>query len=258
LKNLILISGHAEHGKTALAKILKSNLELQGQKVVIIPIAKYLKIILRDYCDWDGVTKNEWFRTKAQYIGTDIIRYKMKNPLFHIKRVITDTQIIEDIYDYIIFDDCRFPDEVYYSKTIFNDKVITIRVDRLNYKSSLTPKQLNHPSENKLNAFKFDYYIKSESGINNLTNDISLKLGFLYKNKIKEDFVVGEKVKVIQIKNLEKANHLQEYLNMTGFIFSWIIEDKQIRYKVIFKDENDNDYEEQNTAYFLKEELLKM
>ena len=43
MKKVILISGKAENGKTTTAKILKSRLEENGNKVIITRYAYYLK-----------------------------------------------------------------------------------------------------------------------------------------------------------------------------------------------------------------------
>lgn len=50
---------------------------------------------------------------------------------------------------------------------MFGDKVISVRVNRKNYKSSLTSEQQKHLSEIALDDFNFDFKIEAED-INNL------------------------------------------------------------------------------------------
>jgi len=78
--------------------------------------------------------------------------------------------------------DTRRKNEIYYLQAMFPDKVTTIRVERLGFKSPLTEEQLKHISETDLDNFKFDYYIKSESGLDNLENEI-LRVVFNKENK---------------------------------------------------------------------------
>lgn len=165
MKKIFLISGKAEHGKTIAGLYLKEYLELQGYRVVITRYAYYLKDLATRYCHWDG-KKDEEGRRLLQQLGTDIIRNKLNKPNFHVARICEDIEICQDYVDYVIIDDARFLNEIYYPKAIFNDKVTTIRVNRLNkdftpYNSSLTEEQKKHPSETALDEFEFDYTIKS-------------------------------------------------------------------------------------------------
>lgn len=167
MKKLLLISGKAEHGKTTAANIIKDTLEQQGYKVVITRYAEYLKTLAKNYLKWDGV-KDEHGRHILQYLGTDIIRKKMKMPNFHVNRVCEDIQICEDFVDYVIIDDVRFKNEIYIPKAIFDDKVFTIRISRINpftktpYESSLTAEQKAHSSETDLDNFCFNAVIIAE------------------------------------------------------------------------------------------------
>ncbi len=167
MKKIILISGKAEHGKTTTAELLKSALEAEGNRVVIMRYAYYLKDIAKRLFGWDG-NKDEKGRALLQQLGTGIIRVKLRQPLFHVKRICDDIEICKDNWDYILIDDVRFPDEVYYPKAIFGDKVMTLRITRLNedstaYQSSLTEEQKQHPSETALDDFIFDYCINTHS-----------------------------------------------------------------------------------------------
>lgn len=172
MKKIILISAKAEYGKDTVAEYMKQQLENQGYKVVIDRFAKYIKSYLKDYFEWDGVTKNEFIRQKLQILGTEIIKEKLNYKCFHAKRLAEDFQINEDYIDYFIVSDTRFPDEIRYIQAMFPNQVETIRITRSNYKSKLTEEQLNHKSEIALDDFKFDYYIKNESDLNALYRQV--------------------------------------------------------------------------------------
>ena len=84
--------------------------------------------------------------------------------MFHVGRICEDIEICQDYVDYVIIDDTRFPNEVYFPKAMFGDKVMTIRVSRLNedltpFESSLTEEQKKHISEVALDNFNFDQTI---------------------------------------------------------------------------------------------------
>lgn len=166
MKKMILVSGKAENGKTTTAELLKKRLELLGYKVVITRYAYYLKDLATRYCGWNG-TKDEAGRELLQQLGTDIIRQKLNKPNFHVGRICEDVEICQNYVDYVIIDDARFPNEIYYPKAMFGDKVISVRVNRKNYKSSLTNEQQKHLSEIALDDFNFDFKIEAED-INNL------------------------------------------------------------------------------------------
>jgi hypothetical protein len=79
-------------------------------------------------------------------------------------------------WDYVLIPDTRFHNEA----SLFNN-AITVRVNRLNFKSPLTEEQQNHSSETDLDDFDFDYYIDSESGLDNLQKEVDKLLLWLDK-----------------------------------------------------------------------------
>lgn len=175
MKKVVLISGKAEHGKTTFANILRDILVSEGYRVVITRYAYYLKDLATRYCSWDG-NKDETGRRLLQQLGTDIIRQKLNKPNFHVGRICEDIEICQNYVDYVIIDDTRFENEVYYPKAMFGDKVVSIRVNRVNedltpYNSSLTDEQKKHLSEVSLDNFNFDYVVSS-SNIDDLTEQI--------------------------------------------------------------------------------------
>lgn len=161
MKKIILISGKAENGKTTAANKMKEVFENNGYKVVITRYAKYLKEIAKDYCGWNG-QKDELGRTLLQKLGTDIIRKKMNKPDFHVGRVCEDIEIVYDFVDYVIIDDVRYPNEIYYPLSKFGrDMIYTYRVDRTDadgnpFNNSLSEEQKKHISETSLDDFSFD------------------------------------------------------------------------------------------------------
>lgn len=165
MKKIILISGKAENGKTTLANILKEYLEEKGNKVVVTRFAYYLKDLASRYCSWDG-KKDIQGRNLLQQLGTNIIKQKLNKPNFHVGRICEDIEICQDYVDYVIIDDARFVNEIYYTKAMFEEKVLSIRINRINkdftpYNSSLTEEQKKHSSETSLDNFSFDYVIMS-------------------------------------------------------------------------------------------------
>ena len=160
MKKIILISGKARSGKDYCAELLKNKLEKEGYKVIIDRFAKYIKSYLKDYYGWNGV-KDEEYRHKLQWLGTERIKQNLNFKSFHAKRLAEDFQIFEDEFDYFIVPDTRFPDEIYTMLSAFGkDKVITIRVNRIDKDVTKDLGELSkHSSEVALDDFKFDYMI---------------------------------------------------------------------------------------------------
>lgn len=210
MKKIILISGKAENGKTTAAEILRDKLKSLGYRVEITRYAYYLKDLATRYCGWDG-KKSAQGRELLQQLGTNIIREKLNKPNFHVGRICEDIEICQNYVDYVIIDDARFPNEIYYPKAMFGDSVVSVRVNRLQpgtnnepYNSSLTDEQKQHISEVALDNFRFDFEISAYNkqvlkniiendllkflGVDALGADMSADEGvksFSYVNKIK-------------------------------------------------------------------------
>lgn len=171
MDKVILISGNAQHGKDQTAQFIKSELEQWGRTVLILHFADYIK----RYCTmmgWDGKTKDEYWRTKLQYLGTEKIRQELNMPNFHVNRICEDIQILSDEYDYFLIPDCRFPNEVHYTRATFPEQTMDIRVVRNNFKSSLTDEQKSHISETSLDAFNFTYEIYNDGNLDDLYDTV--------------------------------------------------------------------------------------
>ena len=165
---VIILSAKAMHGKDTFAAMLKEELESKGKRVAITHFAKYIKNILIDFYgaetkdgSYNTIVKDDFVRTKLQKLGTEIIRQEMKMPMFHVKRICEDIDIVKDDFDYIIVSDCRFTNEVDFTKAYFPRNVIDVRIERENFKSPLTEEQLNHPSETDLDDYEFELYAKA-------------------------------------------------------------------------------------------------
>lgn len=163
MKKIILISGKAENGKTTAAFEIQRLLKEKGYRAVITRYAKYIKEIAADYCGWDG-SKDEKGRTLLQQLGTEIIKHKLHKNDFNVERICDDIEIADDYVDYVIIDDVRYPNEIYYPIARFGkDKVFTYRVNRciidkdgkiIRYQNSLTDEQKKHPTETALDNYE--------------------------------------------------------------------------------------------------------
>lgn len=157
MKNVILLAGKAQNGKTSSAKLMSEYLESKGYKCATTAFARHLKSIMKDFYGWDGV-KTEESRTQMQKLGTEKIREGMNMPNFHAIRTCEDIKIIEDDFDFVFVDDLRFPNEISIPKEYFGDKVITVRVIRTDFDNGLTKEQQSHKSETQLDDYdEWDY-----------------------------------------------------------------------------------------------------
>lgn len=167
MEKVILISGLANSGKDTTANMIKSELEQWGRTVLVLHFADYIK----RYCvmmGWDGETKDEYWRGILQTLGTEKIRQELNMPNFHVGRICEDVQILSDEYDYFLIPDTRFPNEVHYTRAIFPEQTMDIRVVRSNFESALTDEQKNHPSETALNGFNFTHEIYNDGNLDDL------------------------------------------------------------------------------------------
>lgn len=152
---IILISGKAEAGKTTTANMLKTYYEKAGKKVAIVPYGQYVKDTAKLLWGWDG-QKDKKGRQLLQWWGTDIVRKKDEN--FWVNQVIHLATLVDDLVDYFIVDDCRFPNEIqaWKNNEKFSKNITTIRVERPGHENGLTSEQRLHPSETSLDNWEFD------------------------------------------------------------------------------------------------------
>jgi hypothetical protein len=160
---VILLSGKARHGKDSAAIYLQSKLP----KSTTMLFAKYIKQYAKDYFGWDGREETKP-RELLQQMGTELIREKLRKPNFHVSRTCEDIEILSKYFDYFIVSDCRFFNEIFYTKAMFPLDTITIRVNRTNYVSELTTEQQNHRSETELDNFSDFNYVIDASNLDEL------------------------------------------------------------------------------------------
>lgn len=162
-----MIAGKARNGKDSSAIFIKEKLESQGKKVLITHYADLVKYVCEKFFNWNG-QKDEVGRTILQYVGTDVVR--IQRPNFWVDFIIDILTLFKDEWDYVLIPDCRFPNEL----NRYNEEwdTTTVRVNRLNFENDLTEEQKNHISETALDSYNFDYYIESESGLDNLEKEV--------------------------------------------------------------------------------------
>lgn len=152
---VVCIAGKAEAGKSLSANILKDFLTHCGYDATIVPYAAHVKDTAKLLFGWDG-KKDETGRALLQQWGTNIVR--AKEPLFWVETVARLVRLLPGIFDFIIIDDCRFPNEI---EAWSGTPHIAIRVERPGHENSLTEEQRNHPSETALDNWEYDFTISA-------------------------------------------------------------------------------------------------
>lgn len=165
---VIAVSGHAQHGKDTVAKLLQEKFQADGNRVLITHYADLLKYICKTFFGWNG-EKDEKGRSLLQYVGTDIVRAKQPN--FWVDFVADILTYFNEDWDYVIIPDTRFPNEFNRLKEKGLD-AIHLRVVRPDFVSPLTAEQQAHPSETALDDTTPDYYIVNNDNITALKNKI--------------------------------------------------------------------------------------
>ena len=165
---VITITGKAQHGKDFTATILKELLEDKNLKILTLHYADYLKFICKNLYGWDGI-KDKKGRATLQYIGTD--KARKNNPNIWVNVVNELLLAIGEDFDIVLIPDARFPNEI--DRLIeLGWEVKTIKVNRLNFKSTLTEEQLEHYSETALDNYTFDYKFNYLTGKENIIYEI--------------------------------------------------------------------------------------
>lgn len=169
MTNIILFSGKAEAGKTTAARYLKENLIHEGYSAKIISYSDYVKHTAMLLMGWNGI-KDEFGRGVLQRWGTDIVR--KRDPMFWVNTVKRLVDVSDDIFDYILIDDCRFPNEI----EVWKDyQHITVRVENPNHLNALSEEQRKHPSETALDDYEMDVTLSATNAFE-LNNAVLLEL----------------------------------------------------------------------------------
>ena len=153
---IILISGKAEAGKTTAANIIKYYLCGIGKRAAIVPYGQYVKDTAKMIFGWDG-QKDENGRQLLQWWGTDVVRKKNEN--FWVNTVMRLAAVLDGEIDYLIIDDCRFPNEIDLWKDEYG--YLTLRIERPGHENALNDEQRKHPSETALDDYVFDITISA-------------------------------------------------------------------------------------------------
>lgn len=153
---IICISGKAQSGKDTTAKIMCSELEHFGSRVLITHYADLLKYICKTFFAWDG-QKDHNGRRLLQRIGTDVIRQKDEN--FFVGFLVKFLAMFEDTWDYVLIPDARFPNEVSMMQERF--QTFHVQVER-NFKDGLQGELAAHSSETALDDVQPDYTIHND------------------------------------------------------------------------------------------------
>lgn len=168
---VLLISGHARHGKDTLGVYIKGELERRKKTAVIIHYGDLLKYICKEYFNWDG-GKDDYGRSLLQFIGTSVVREQKPN--YWVDFVCGFLEVFDGVWDYAIIPDVRFPNEII--EVIdkgFHAK--HIRIERTDFDNGLTSAQRKHISETALDYVIPNYLVKND-GTLEILNEKAIKL----------------------------------------------------------------------------------
>ena len=159
---IYLICGRARHGKDTIAGFLK--------KVIYSRAGKYIKFYAMEMTDWDGSEESKP-RKLLQELGTDVIRNKLNKAEMFIERQLDDIEIYSYFYDAIIVPDIRLPREIDSVREKF-DNVVVIKVERINFETSLDSKEQAHVTEIAMDNYNDVDYIVTNDTLDKLEKDI--------------------------------------------------------------------------------------
>lgn len=157
---IILIGGKARSGKSTVSKYMEKEYIRQGVKVVVSPYTKYLKYYIEEIMGMK-ITEDNKPREMLQRISSDLIKGKLGDKDFFIRRQIEDISLFSYFVDVILVPDVRFPREIEEIRVRFSN-VISIGVVRSHYDSDLTELQRQDATEVSLDDYQgFDYRIEN-------------------------------------------------------------------------------------------------
>ena len=167
---IYLICGRARHGKDTIAGFLKKFYEEENKKVIYSRAGKYIKFYAMEMTGWDGSEETKP-RKLLQELGTDVIRNKLNKAEMFITRQLDDIEIYSYFYDGIIVPYIRLPREIDSVREKF-DNVIVIKVNRINFETSLDTKEQAHVTETAMDNYdKIDYVVTNDT-LEELEKDI--------------------------------------------------------------------------------------
>lgn len=165
---IFVIAGKARHGKDTVASMIKNI--YKDKKVINLSYGSYIKEYAKKISDWDGSEETKP-RELLQTLGTEVIRKNIDENFF-IKRLCDDIRVYSYYFDVITISDARFPSEIETPKKLF-ENVISVKVERDNFSSSLTSEQMKHSTETALDNYdNYDYIIKNDGRIEDLEDKV--------------------------------------------------------------------------------------
>lgn len=165
---IYIIAGKARHGKDTTALAIKK--AYKDKKLINLSYGSYIKMYAQNISDWDGKEETKP-RELLQQLGTEIIRNTIDKNFF-INRICEDIKVYSHFFDVITISDARFPDEIEIPKKTFKD-VITIKVIRNNFETTLNEKETKHATETALDEFNdYDYIIENDGTIEELEEKV--------------------------------------------------------------------------------------
>lgn len=159
---IYVIGGKAKSGKNTLGELIKEELKEYGYRPCILRITEPLYAYARNHFEWNE-EQDEKPREFLQKMGIEIIKEKLGKKDFLLNRLYEDIEILSNFFDAFIITDARLKNEFNDIKNRYSE-VVTIKLERNNYKDKLTDEEKNHITEKDLDNYtNFDYIINNKS-----------------------------------------------------------------------------------------------
>lgn len=166
---IICTCGKAGSGKSFVGKVIYDECTKNNLKVIVSPYTKYLKKYISEITGWD-MSDNDKPRDLLQKISSELIKDKLGNKDFFIKRQLEDIDVYSYFFDVIIIPDVRFPDEI----EVLKDKylnVLSIGVIRKDFDNGLSFEQKKDITEVALDDYSNYDYVLENDGTDFLYNE---------------------------------------------------------------------------------------
>lgn len=172
LKKIFIVSGKARHGKDTVCSFIKNIYEENNLKVINLAFGNYIKEYVKKITGWDGREETkETVRSMLQLVGTEVVRDNIDQDFF-VKRLCDDIRVYSYFFDIITISDARLPNEIDIPKKAF-DNVISINIERTNFKSNLSVTEQKHRTEIGLNNYNnYDYRIINDGSLDELKQKV--------------------------------------------------------------------------------------
>lgn len=164
---IFIISGKAGTGKTTSANMIKDYLKSKGQNSVVTSYSKYIKMYAKEITTWDG---NEEIKPREilQELG-GVIRHYLNKKDFFLKRLDEDIDLYKLFAKACVIDDARLPEEIEYFKRKYQRSVISVHIERPNFKTELSEREMTHETEQGLDNYSvYDYTIVNDGTLEDL------------------------------------------------------------------------------------------